>query len=105
MRIVSLVTALALLAGAINAPAHAAPTCLIEVDGHRHLDGSCKAIKDADGRLVLGGTGGTSAVVRPHLGDSNRALGVWQNGPLGRVERLGSLERDGEFCWRGAGVR
>src|SRR3954471_20068947 len=101
----SLLLSSLLLAGALSAPAIAAPTCLLEVDGHRYLDGSCKAVKDHDGRLVIGGMGGTSAVVRPHLGDSNRARVVWQDGPLGRVERLGSLERDGTSCWRGARVR
>src|SRR3954470_21757680 len=94
-----------MVAGALIAPALAAPTCLLEVDGHRYLDGSCKAVRDADGRLVLGGMGGTSAVVRPYLGDSNRALGSWQDGPLGCVERLGSLEGDGVSCWRNARAR
>jgi hypothetical protein len=93
-RILNLVSTI-IVAGALSAPALASPTCLLEVEGQRYLDGTCKATKDHDGRLVIGGMGGTSAVVRPHLGDSNRARGVWQDGPLGRVERLGLLEHDG----------
>ena len=101
----ALTLSLLILVGALGAPAHAGSTCLIEIDGRRLLDGSCQVAKDHNGRLVLGGQGGAGAVVRPHLGDSNRARGVWQDGPLGRVERFGSLERDGDFCWRGAGAR
>src|SRR3954453_12032484 len=94
-----------IVAGALNAPAHASPTCVLEINGHRYLDGSCKAVRDPDGRLALGGEGGAAAVVRPRLSDSDRAHGVWQDGPLGRVERLGQLDRDGTSCWRGTGVR
>src|SRR5690349_12686677 len=88
-----------LVAGAISAPALAAPTCLVEIDG------SCQAARDPDGRLVLGSQGGASAVVRPRLGDGDRAREPWQEGPTARIESLGPLDRDGTSCWRNSRAR
>src|SRR4051794_27936054 len=104
MRVLILSTFLA-MAGAFSAPAIAAPTCLLEIDGRRHIDGNCQAVTDRDGRLVLGDNGGAAAVIRPGLGDSDRAGGAWQGGSTGRIESLGPLQRDGVSCWRGTGVR
>src|SRR4051794_19772264 len=87
-------------AGAIDAPAHAAPTCLLEVDGQRYLDGACDAARHADGVLVMGNRRSVSPLVRPRLGDSDHGVGAWKSN--GQLQHFGPLERDGPSCWRGA---
>src|SRR4051812_24155516 len=95
---------LIIMAGALAAPARAGSTCLVEIDGRRHVDGSCEAFRDPEGRLLLG-DGRVAALVRPHLGDSDNASGAWQGRSEGRARDLGLLERDGVFCWRNARAR
>src|SRR3954471_20427807 len=95
----TLMIAALILAGALVAPAMASSTCLVEIDGRRHVDGSCEAIKDSEGHLLLG-DGRVAALIRPHLGDSDNASGAWRDHHGGRAEDLGPLRRDGVFCWR-----
>jgi hypothetical protein len=93
----------AIVAGALIVPAHAGPTCVLEVDGQRLLDGSCDASKMDGDRLVVGDHNGIGALVRPSLGDSDHAAGAYK--AEGQLHDLGPLERDGVSCWRNARVR
>jgi len=92
-----------ILAGALGAPAHAAPTCLIEVAGKRLLSGSCEATRLENGGVVLGDYKAVSALVRPRLGDSDNGIGAYKAD--GIVHELDHLRRDGVSCWRGSGVK
>ena len=93
-----------LVTGAMIAPALAAPTCLIEVNGKRLLYGSCDASRLENGGVFLGGNHATvSALVRPRLGDSDNAVGAYKAD--GMIHDIDNLRRDGMSCWRGSGVR
>lgn len=88
----------------LSTAAHAAPTCLLEVNGRRVLDGSCNATRFGNGKIVIGDPRGTGAFVRPDFADSDRATGAYKSDG-GRTRGLGELSRDGMSCWRGRGVR
>src|SRR4051812_39590560 len=90
-----------LLAGAISAPAHAAPTCLIEIDGKRLFDGSCDALRLDNGGVFMGDRKSVSALIRPRLGNGDDAVGAYKADGL--VHDLEYLRRDGVSCWRGSG--
>jgi hypothetical protein len=92
-----------LLAGALVAPAQAAPTCLIEVNGKRLFDGSCDAFRLDNGGVFMGDRKSVSALVRPRLGSSDDAIGAYKVN--GMVHDLDYLKRDGPSCWRGSGAR
>jgi hypothetical protein len=97
----------ALVAGALIAPALAAPTCLLEIDRQRYSSGLCE-MKVGPGEIMIRQPGGGEAVtVRVDAIDSSRGFAVWNGrGGTGRPDEwLGPVERDGEFCWRGSRVR
>jgi hypothetical protein len=92
----------ALAAGAIGAPATAAPTCLLEVDSKRYLDGLCTVTEDGSGSwlIVRDRLSGQAATVKVNPILSGRGDAVWA-GPSGDgrlSEALGSVRREGS-CW------
>ncbi len=92
------------LAGA----AHAAPTCLIEVDSKRYLDGPCTVTEDGAGSwlIVRDRLVGQAATVKIDPIISNRGDAAW-NGPSGDgrlSEALGRVRREGS-CWTNAKAR
>jgi hypothetical protein len=97
----------AIVAGAISAPATAAPTCLLQVDGKRYIDGSCHVTEVPRGFLIAGPSRHL-AVVWPDRIDSRRGRAAWDgnfhNGPAQAVP-LGDVRRDGISCWRNVHTR
>jgi hypothetical protein len=97
----------ALTAGALSAPAAAAPTCLLQVDGQRYIDGSCHVNEVAHGFLIAGPSRHI-AVVWPDKIDSSRGRAAWDgknhNKPAQAVP-LGEVRRDGISCWRNTRAR
>jgi hypothetical protein len=53
----------AFVASALSAPAHAAPTCLLEVAGQRYIDGPCDAFRTSDGHLIISVGSGNSRLL------------------------------------------
>lgn len=101
----ALMLALGLLA---SAPAVAAPTCLVEVDGKRYVDGPCRAWTDRDGRMAIGSVrGGDATRTSSYMGPEfdRQAGGVWRNPTANRYEGLGPMRRSGPSCWEGRGSR
>ena len=92
---------------ALSLPAHAAPTCLLEVDGRRYIDGDCHVTEVPRGFLVAGPSRHI-AVLRPDPINSSRATAAWDgnfhNGPAQAVP-LGDVRRDGISCWRNVHTR
>jgi hypothetical protein len=102
-----LLLSVAIVAGALTAPAIAAPTCLLEVDGRRYIDGSCHVTEVPRGFLIAGPSRHI-AVLRPDPINSSRATAAWDgnfhNGPAQAVP-LGDVRRDGISCWRNVHTR
>ena len=93
---------MALVAGVIGAPATAAPTCLIEVDSQRYLDGLCTVTEDGAGSwlIVRDRLSGQAATVKVNPILSGRGDAAW-TGPSGDgrlSEALGPVRREGS-CW------
>jgi hypothetical protein len=82
----------------------ASPTCLLEVDGQRYIDGACDGARDKLGGMLIGNSAST-AIVRTRPGDSDRGSGIWRGDASGHVKNLGPLSRDGTSCWRNARTR
>jgi hypothetical protein len=53
----------AFVASALSGPAHAAPTCLLEVAGQRYIDGPCDAFRTSDGHLIISVGSGNSILL------------------------------------------
>ena len=92
----------AIVAGAIAAPATAAPTCLLEVDSKRYLDGLCTVTEDGAGSwlIVRDRLSGQAATVKVNPILSGRGDAAW-TGPFGDgrlSEALGPVRREGS-CW------
>src|SRR3954462_8969142 len=96
-----------IVAGALIAPATAAPTCLFMVDGQRWIDGACEGRTGPQGFTIRKPGGGETAAVHIDVIDSSHGSAVWNGrGGTGRPDQqLGSAERDGMSCWRGSRVR
>jgi hypothetical protein len=97
----------AFVASALSGPAHAAPTCLLEVAGQRYIDGPCDAFRTSDGHLIISVGGGSSisywAMVR--LQGSDDGVAIWSGTlPEHTEEHLGPMQREGS-CWIGAHAR
>src|SRR3954454_20999644 len=91
-----------LVAGTIGAPATAAPTCLLEVDSKRYLEGLCTVTEDGAGSwlIVRDRLSGPAATVQGNPILNGRGDAVW-TGPSGDgrlSEALGSVRREGS-CW------
>src|SRR4051812_435544 len=102
-----LLLTVALVAGALNAPAHAGPSCFLEIGGQRYISGACEMKVGPREITIRQPGGGAAATVRVDAIDSSRGFAVWNSrGGTGRPDEwLGPVERDGEFCWRGSRVR
>jgi hypothetical protein len=98
----------ALAAGVARTPAHAEPTCLLEVDSKRYLDGPCTVTEAGAGSWLIvrdrllgqGATVKVDPIIRG-WGDA-----VW-TGPSGdgrSSEALGRVRRE-ESCWINAKAR
>jgi hypothetical protein len=81
------------------------PTCLVEVDGQRYVDGSCRSRSAPNGDFSVGKRDGLSNSYRATVEtrDSNSGFGYWNKG-TGQVESLGHMTREGS-CWRNARAR
>src|SRR3954451_13540997 len=98
----------ALAAGVARTPAHAEPTCLIEVDRKRYLDGPCTVTEAGAGSwlIVRDRLMGQAATIKVDPIISNRGDAAW-TGPSGDCrlsEALGRLRREGS-CWTNAKAR
>ena len=96
------------LAGALAAPATAAPTCLLEVDSKRYLDGLCTVTEAGSGSwlIVRDRLSGQAATVKvnPILGGRGDAVWTGPSGDGRLSEALGSVRREGS-CWVNARAR
>jgi hypothetical protein len=97
----------ATMALAMSAPAAAqtASRCLLEVDGHRYIDGRCRFTPQGEGSFQIRGLGrvGYFATV---LVDGRQADGFWNGREQGNHAhaRLGVLVRRGA-CWQNRRAR
>src|SRR4051794_26743378 len=94
----AIIISMILLAGAISAPAHAAPTCLLEVEGQRYLDGSCESHSD-ESRLAIRNPGGgqphlSASTISTPTAASRCGMGLWE---MGGQESL--LDGSSETAW------
>lgn len=75
----------------------AAPTCLVEIDGRRAIDGPCRLQTAPSGRTLIEGRSGQKVSIGREFGRESRA--AW-NGRYGdRVESLDTMRRTGPSCW------
>lgn len=74
-------------------------TCLVEVDGRRFVDGSCRVATGPDGRVSMHDSrrGYWVVIDREH---GREARAAWNGRFADRPEPLGVMWREGPSCWR-----
>ena len=70
------ILAAALMTGVLATPAHAAPTCLLEVDGQRYIDGACTVHWEGNGGFLMRQPNGSQAALAraDFIGDHGEAF-------------------------------